>query len=134
MPVGEGFIGIFIEHLVIGTGIHGHPRFLRADHQVGPFRRGGQLRIDRGGERMNKLWPARIVDPERAAAAFAEMALCRAETLFKLYLIDGDILLPLDRQAARVAAEIDGEPAAALRLPADRAITVVERVGMGAGE
>ena len=74
-----------------------------------------------------------IPDPERRAAAAAELPLARALGI-ALVVQDGvegaDVLRALDLQARRLGAEVDGEAAAAGGLAADRAVAEHEGIGV----
>src|SRR5262245_60152591 len=86
------------------------------------LRRLGQLAVDRAGERVDELRPARVPDPQRAAALAAEAALALALLAVDPGVEPGDELLAAHLQALGVGAEIDGVAATAGGLAADRAV------------
>src|SRR3546814_2697826 len=85
-------------------------------------RRRRQLRIDRARERVDKLGPTRIIEPQRrpaltAKAPFAaRQPACRMFRILDPRAIKAQMLVALDRQRLRVGAEVDRiAPAALLR-------------------
>src|SRR5262245_61246794 len=92
-----------------------------------------QVAVDRRGERMDEIWPGRIVEPERRPAFAAEIAFSgrhlamRMLVILDLGAVDAEAALASDVHRLVVGAEIDGETAAALLLAADRAVAKHER-------
>src|SRR6185312_13624807 len=64
-------------------------------HALGRFR---QRRVDRRRERMHEPWPLWIVEPERRAAALAEVSPAGRRVALTVFLdaraIDADVLAP----------------------------------------
>src|SRR5205085_154138 len=86
---------------------------------------------DRRRERMHELRPLGIVEPERRAAALAEMAPPGRRVALAILLdaraIDADVLASDHRERFLPCAEIDRVTAAARGLAADRTIAALIR-------
>ena len=140
MPLQQRLLGKLAELLVFAPGLDLDPRRFVIQQQMRVFRRCRQGRVDGGSERMHQVGPGWIIEPQRAAAAAAKVALAGAgvDALFAFALeagvIDADVIGALDLEAVKVAAEVDRISAAALRFAADRAIAALVRVGRVAVE
>ena len=133
MPGCKRLLGINIEALIARTGLNLDPRRLRAEHQMRMLERHRQRAVDGRGERMHELGPARIPNPQAAAAVPAEAALCRAllhmaVRVFEHGLIYADVLAPLDFERGVFAAQIDRITATTGRFTADGAIAPRKRI------
>ena len=136
MPLGDRLIGIALELLVPGICANAHPGSLGVEQQVRALRGHGKRGVDGRRDRVYELRPARIPQPERAAADAAEVPLPRA--LVGLLLartpqlgpVDPEVFAALDGEGLVGAADVDRETAAARRLAADRAVAEVEGIGV----
>jgi len=135
MPFLQRFLWKLPELLIAPSCRDLHPRRLVIQQHVSVFGRRGQGGVDGGSERMHQVGLGRIVQPQRAAAAAAKVALAGAgvDAFFTFALeprvIYADVLGALDLEAMEVAAQVDGITAAALGLAADGAIAALVRVG-----
>ena len=83
---------------------------------------------------MHQLRPLRVREPQRAAALLAEIPVPRARGDFpgrfvpQLCAVDSNICLARNLQRFVLAAEVNGIPAPARGLAADRAIIQIERI------
>ena len=124
MPFGDGFFRILVELLVARAGKDRHPIRFRTQHQVRAFGRNWKIGIDRRSERMHKLRPLRVPEPQRAAAFLAEISAPRALGDFpgrfvaQPRTVDGNVFSARDLQRLVPAAEINGIPAPARGLAA----------------
>src|SRR3546814_4577409 len=72
MPCLDRFFGIEIEYRVVGPDDGFNPPGFVFEHQMNARRRRRQLRIDRARERVDKLGPTRIIEPQRRPALTAK--------------------------------------------------------------
>ena len=79
MPVLDRFLWVDLEMAFFRRGFGNRaPAGFRTEHQVDALRGRRQLGVDDRGKRMDQVRPARIPQPEMAAAAPAEMPHRRA--------------------------------------------------------
>ena len=130
-------LGIFVEAGVVRPDRRHHPGRLVVQHQVHAGRRHRQLAVDRRGERVHEVGPARVEQPERAGAMTAEIALGRGSSAAgrrrrRPAPRSGPgrwrARRARDVQRVRRAHQVDRIAAAARGLAADRA--VAELVGL----
>src|SRR5690349_6817371 len=132
MPVLERLVGPAADADVALAARHVDPRCSEVERGLDDLGRLRQWRVDRRRMRMDELGPARIPEPEGAAAAHAEAPLGdrAARALARLAdqrVVAAEMALAADLQRRRVGAEVDGVAAAAGGLAADRAVAVHER-------
>src|SRR5690606_11237451 len=132
VPLLQRFLRESLQLHVVRPVRHQHPVGLRSQQPVHPFRRLRQRRVDGRGMRVHQVRPFRTEQPQRAAAAGAEMpprGTYPAATivLADLRLVHAQVLAPLHLERVGAGAEVDGTAAAAGGLAADRAVALQER-------
>ena len=115
--------------LALGTSTHAAREIERCLDDLGRLR---QRRVDRRRVRVHELRPARVPEPERAAAPHAEapLGLRAPRALARLAeqrVIAAEVLLAAHLERVGGGAEVDRVAAAAGGLAADRAMAVHER-------
>src|SRR5215212_10548866 len=109
----------------------------KLQHDAHHLRRFGQRGVDGRREGVDQLRPARVVEPQSAAAEAAKMPRGWAGTRLLVLgipyprLEGGYVLLPFHAQGGRVAAKDYGIFPSPGRLAADRAVASLVRVGRG---
>src|SRR5690242_17123693 len=111
MPGLERFVRELLVMRIVLSAPRLAPRRLERKADVCALRRLRQRRIDRRRERMHELRPVGIVEPERRAAAPAEVAAAGRRPVLVVFFdpraIDADVLAPDDRERLLPRAEID---------------------------
>src|SRR5919202_1228423 len=89
MPVLYRLVGVPGEVPLATIAVLGYlaPRGGELEHDPDLLRWLRQGRVDGRGERMNQLWPARIVDPECASTSTTEVPPGRADLLLRVLRI-----------------------------------------------
>jgi hypothetical protein len=137
MPLSDRLVGVAREKTVLWVGADINPMCLEIEHEMRSFWWLRKIGIDRRGERMHKLGPARVPHPEKAPAQSAEAALCwtflyvTGFRILDLCPVESDILTSLYVERVELPAEIDRISSPACSLPTDGAVAEIERVGMG---
>jgi hypothetical protein len=135
VPLLERFLGILGKMHLAFSGGDLAPRWCVVQHEAHVLRRFGKGSIYRRGERVDKLRPPRIVEPEEAPTKLAEVPLCLtgrhlawSAEVVELRVVYRQVLLTFDLQGVRVGAEVDSVSATTGRLAADGAVARLVRV------
>lgn len=93
VPLCNRFFGITVELLIPRSSADLGPGRLEFEHEMGAFRWRWEFRINSGGMWMNKIWPARIPQPQRAPADATEMTLGLALDWLRVIRISDESLI-----------------------------------------
>src|SRR3712207_3831228 len=104
VPVGERDVRALGEVFLVLSRGDLAPRRGVIEHDIDALRRLRERGVNRGGERVDELGPARVVDPERAPAVPAEAPLDGAQFAIYRGLVDGGVLLAIDLERVGEAA------------------------------
>src|ERR1035437_7053643 len=111
VPVHERLLGEARMVRIMFAALHFAPRRLEIKTDVDALGRFRQRRVDRRRMRMHEIRPLRIVQPQRAAAALAEVATAAAGPALAILLdtraIHAKMLAALDLERLLPCAEID---------------------------
>jgi hypothetical protein len=118
VPVFERFVGPAARVHITHAARHIDPRRNEVESRLDDLGRLGQRRVDRRSMRVNEVRPARIPEPERAAAFGAEATLglraaCALARLANQGVVGAEVARAADLQRGGVGAQVDRVPAAA---------------------
>ena len=108
VPLLEGFIGVFVEIRIAGSGRKWDPARLVRQHDVAAFRCFEQGGVDGGRKRVHQFRPMRIPNPEGSAAFAAEAPLAGgAPGVIQPGTIHADMCFAFDPQALGPGMQVD---------------------------
>src|SRR5690606_39076007 len=130
VPLSKTLVGVLREAAVLVALVNIHPGGFAFEHHVGAFRGSGQFGVDGGGEGVNQLRPARIVQPQGAGTVSTKMPFGRAGAAIDAGMVNRDMLFAFHPKSCKQSTQIDRKTAATGSFTADGAITAIERIGV----
>lgn len=132
MPILQRFLREPVDMDIVTPSGRVDPVRLRIQQHVNSLGRMRQRRVDGRRMRMHQLGPVGVEQPQRAAAARAEMPASGTDAAFAIVLanagtVDAHMLAALDVQRVGPHPDVDRAAAAARGLATDRAVAMQER-------